>query len=99
MKIWETLKIGLLRLVRRYVGQNVGACQRAENWQWTMVTSKRLEILCEDVDMVGHRIPGRKFGEFGKLGHWDRSESMLKKCRSVSERVGPPKVRISAKCT
>ena len=64
-----------------------------------MVTSKRLEILCEDVDMVGYRIPGRKFGEFGKLGHWDQSKSMSKKCRSMSERVGPLKGRIGVKRT
>ena len=58
--------------------------------------SKQLEILYGGVERVGHSPPGRKLGENRRLGHWDWSEGMLKKCQSMSERVGPLKMRIGA---
>ena len=58
--------------------------------------SKQLEILYGGVERVGHSPPDRKFGENRKLCRWDWSKGMSKKCQSVSERVGPPKMRIGA---
>ena len=61
-----------------------------------MMMSKQLEILYGGVERVGHSPPGRKFGENRRLGRWDWSEGMLKKCQSMSERVGPLKMIIGA---